>query len=443
MLLHRPVFRRIRLTKPQSSNVTSQEFESRGPLAGIKVLDLTRVLAGPYCTQMLADAGADVVKIEIPKIGDDTRHWKDAAEHAAMWKTDAETSLYFASCNRSKRSLAVNLKSKVGVEIIKKLAKVSDVVVDNYLPGKLDELRIGYSVLSQVNPRIIHASISGYGTTGPYAKRAGYDVIAAAESGMLHITGEKGGLPVKPGVALIDLCTGLYSYGAITSALYARQFTGKGQKIDASLLETGLSLMVNLGSSYLNVNREAVRHGCGHPTIVPYDTFTCSDAMIVVGATSNRQWAILMTVLGHTEYITDPRFTTNSDRVAHRADVEDFLNGEFSKKPVKEWCKLLESTGLPFGPVNNLEMAFSHPQVEPRTMIETIPTNASKSGILKVTGIPVKYSQTPASIKGPPPSIGQHSGEVLGELGYDMDQIQEMADEGIVQLYKEKQSAKL
>lgn len=443
ILLRRKTVSRYQSTSATDGPVTSREFESKGPLAGIKVLDLTRVLAGPFCTQMLADAGADVVKIEIPGIGDDTRHWKDAAEQVVMWNSDAETSLYFASCNRSKRSLAVNLKSEKGKEIIKKLAKVSDVVVDNYLPGKLDQLGVGYSVLSKINPRIIHASISGYGPTGPFAKRAGYDVIAAAESGMLHITGEKGGLPVKPGVALIDLCTGLYSYGAITSALYAREFTGKGQKIDASLLETGLSLMVNLGSSYLNVNREAVRHGCGHPTIVPYDTFTCSDAMIVVGATSNRQWATLMTVLGHTEYIDDPRFSTNSDRVAHRTEVEDLLNAEFRKKTVKEWCSLLETTGLPFGPVNNLEMAFAHPQVGPRKMVETLQTSASKSGTLKVAGIPVKYSHTPASIKGPPPGIGEHSGEVLDELGYDLDQIQEMADDGTVQLYRKKKESKL
>lgn len=420
-----------------AASPSSADFETKGPLAGIKVLDLTRVLAGPFCTQMLADAGADVVKIEIPMIGDDTRHWKDATEQTEMWNPQAETSLYFASCNRSKRSLAVNLKSEKGVEIIKQLAKISDVVVDNYLPGKLDQLGIGYSVLSAINPRIIHASISGYGNKGPYAKRAGYDVIAAAESGMLHITGEKDGKPVKPGVALIDLCTGLYSYGAITSALYARQFTHVGQKIDASLLETGLSLMVNLGSSYLNLNREASRFGCGHPTIVPYDTFTCSDAMIVVGATSNRQWSILMTVLGHEEYIQDPRFQTNSDRVAHRAEVEDILNSEFCKRTVAEWCKVLEETGLPFGPVNTLERAFAHPQVEPLKMIETLSTKASKSGQLRVAGIPVKYSHTKPSIKRPPPGIGEHSSEVLAELGYELDQIQELADEGVVQIAKD------
>lgn len=426
-----PPPRAARRTSPAAS-----EFEERGPLAGIKVLDLTRVLAGPYCTQMLADNGADVVKIEIPGIGDDTRHWKDAAEQEEMWRPEAETSLYFASCNRSKRSLAVNLKSPEGVAIVKRLARVSDVVVDNYLPGKLDQLGIGYDVLSAINPRIIHASVSGYGSSGPYAKRAGYDVIAAAECGMLHITGEQGGRPVKPGVALIDLCTGLYSYGAITSALYARQFTGVGQKIDASLLETGLSLMVNLGSSFLNVGREARRFGCGHPTIVPYDTFTCSDAMIVVGATSNRQWATLMTVLDHREYIGDPRFATNSDRVAHRAEVEDILNSEFRKRTVGAWCAALESTGLPFGPVNTLERAFSHPQVGPRDMIQTLKTSASKSGELRVAGIPVKYSHTKPSIKGPPPGIGEHSAQVLAELGYSKAEVATFEQHGVVQVGK-------
>ncbi|CCG80731.1 CAIB/BAIF family enzyme [Taphrina deformans PYCC 5710] len=419
-----------------TSHTRPTDFEGKGPLAGIKVLDLTRVLAGPYCTQMLADNGADVIKIEIPRIGDDTRHWKDATEQSQFWKSGAQTSLYFSSCNRSKRSLAVNLKSAAGVGIIKELVKECDVVVDNYLPGKLDELGIGYGVLSGINPRVIHASVSGYGSSGPYARRAGYDVIAAAECGMLHITGERGGLPVKPGVALIDLCTGLYSYGAITSALYARQFTGVGQKIDASLLETGLSLMVNLGSSYLNMDREAVRYGCGHPSIVPYDTFTCSDAMIVVGATSDRQWATLMTVLGHPELIEDARFRTNSDRVAHRKDVEDLLNAEFSKRTIEEWCAELESTGLPFGPVNTLERAFDHPQVGPRKMIETLKTEASKSGELKVAGIPVKYSHTKPSIKGPPPSIGEHSHEVLLEMGYSRQEVQEFASNGVVQLGK-------
>lgn len=390
---------------------------------------------------MLADAGADVIKIEIPKIGDDTRHWKDKAEDA-FWNKPGdegtaegvtETSLYFTCCNRGKRSLAVNLKSKEGVAIIKRLAEECDVVVDNYLPGKLDELGIGYSVLSAINPRIIHASVSGYGSSGPYAKRAGYDVIAAAEGGMLHITGERGGNPVKPGVALIDLCTGLYSYGAITSALYARQFTGRGQKIEASLLETCLSLQVNLGSSYLNLGREATRFGCGHPSIVPYDTFTCSDAHIVVGATSNRQWAILMETLGKPEYINDDRFLTNPARVAHRKEVEDILNNAFKAKTVSEWCEELKHSGLPFGPVNNLERAFAHPQVEPRKMIETLPSKASKSGSVKVAGVPVKYSDTPASIKSAPPSIGEHTIAVLEELGYSDQEIRRLQQDGTVQ----------
>ena len=408
-------------------------FEENGPLAGIRVLDLTRVLAGPFATQMLADAGADVVKVEIPGIGDDTRHWKDSAEQEAMWKDDSATSLYFASCNRSKKSIAVNLKSPQGIEIVKKMAEKADVVVDNYLPGKLDQLGIGYSVLSKINPRIIHASVSGYGSRGPYKGRPGYDVIAAAEAGMMHITGERGGKPVKPGVALIDLCTGLYTYGAIASALYARQFTGVGQKIDASLLESCLSLLVNLGSSYLNVGREATRYGCGHPTIVPYDTFTCSDAMIVVGATSNRQWATLMNILGRQEYIDDPRFATNPQRVAHRAEVEEILNSAFSTKTVEEWCDELSTTGLPFGPVNNLERAFSHPQVEPLQMVEEIAMAAAKGGVLKVAGIPVKYSHTKPSIKSAPPSIGEHTGGVLRELGYTTEEIDKLRAAGVVQ----------
>ncbi|BFZ55248.1 hypothetical protein PYCC9005_002288 [Savitreella phatthalungensis] len=416
-------------TKPP----TTEDFERDGPLAGIRVLDLTRVLAGPYATQMLADAGADVVKVEIPGIGDDTRHWKDAAEQEQMWKEGSDTSLYFASCNRSKKSIAVNLKDPKGIEIIKKMAERADVVVDNYLPGKLDQLGIGYSVLSKANPRIIHASVSGYGSQGPYSKRPGYDVIAAAEGGMMHITGERGGKPVKPGVALIDLCTGLYTYGAIASALYARETTGVGQKIDASLLESCLSLLVNLGSSYLNVGREAVRFGCGHPTIVPYDTFTCSDAMIVVGATSNRQWATLMRILGREEYIDDERFATNPQRVAHRKEVEELLNSAFIKKSVGEWCDELATSGLPFGPVNNLERAFAHPQVEPLKMIEELPTSQAKEGKVKVAGIPVKYSHTMPRIKGPPPSIGQHTDLVLEDLGFSSQEIKALRTAAVVQ----------
>lgn len=412
--------------------VDAKAFEEQGPLAGIRVLDLTRVLAGPFATQMLADAGADVVKVEIPGIGDDTRHWKDSAEQEAMWKDGSSTSLYFSSCNRSKKSIAVNLKDPRGVEIIKKMAARADVVVDNYLPGKLDQLGIGYSVLSKVNPRIIHASVSGYGNRGPYSSRPGYDVIAAAEAGMMHITGERGRKPVKPGVALIDLCTGLYTYGAIASALYARQHTGIGQKIDASLLESCLSLLVNLGSSYLNVGREAIRYGCGHPTIVPYDTFTCADAMIVVGATSNRQWAILMKILGKPEYIDDPRFATNPQRVAHRTEVEEILNSAFSAKSVEAWCEELSDTGLPFGPVNNLERAFAHPQVEPLDMVEEIPMEAAKSGTLKVAGIPVKYSHTKPSIKSPPPAIGEHTDIVLADLGFSADEVDGLREAKVV-----------
>ncbi|KAH8893052.1 CoA-transferase family III [Thozetella sp. PMI_491] len=368
------------------------------PLTGIKILDLTRVLAGPFCTQILADYGADVIKVEHPVGGvssprfssssdahvicftlqDDTGSWRTEGENQ-MWKGRTGLSAYFSTINRNKKSITLNLKHEKARQILFELAKDADVVVNNFVPGKTDELGIGYKKLRQVNPGLIHASVSGYGAGGPYAKRAGYDVIAAAEGGLLHITGDRDGRPTKPGVGLTDMCTGLYLHGAILAALVNRQATGNGQKIDASLFETKISLLANVAMSWLNIGLEAQRWGTEHPSIVPYDSFQTADSVLVLGATNNRQF-------GRT----------------------------------KEWLAVFEGSGMPYGPTIA------------RNMIETLDHDATASGQIKMLGIPVKFSETKPSIRSKPPALGEHSEEVLRNIGLSIDEIQKLREEKVI-----------
>ncbi|KKZ68498.1 hypothetical protein EMCG_05857 [[Emmonsia] crescens] len=395
--------------------------DSFGALHGFKILDLTRVLAGPFCTQILADYGADVIKVEQPGKGDDTRYWRTEGE-GEKWKTDG-ISCYFACVNRNKRSITLNLKSGKGREILLDLVKSSDVVVENFVPGKMDELGIGYEVLSKINPAIIHASISGYGAAGPYAQRAGYDIIAAAEGGLLHITGEADGPPTKPGIGLTDLCTGLYMHGAIMAALQARHRTGKGQKLDGSLFETQLSMLINVASSWLNMGQEAQRWGTAHPSIVPYEAFKTKDSYLVLGATNNRQFRVLAERLGSPDLATDERFLTNDARVRNRAELNGIVYDLFKAKTTDEWLSVFENSGMPYGPINSLEKVFSHTQTQARQMVQSIDFDAAVDGNFKVTGFPVKFSNTEASIRSSPPLLGEHTDDVLQGLGLSKEKL--------------------
>ncbi|KAJ5263933.1 CoA-transferase family III domain-containing protein [Penicillium angulare] len=357
-----------------------------GALKGVRILDLTRVLAGPFCTQILADYGADVIKVENPNGGDDTRLWRESGEEK-FWKSDCtNTSLYFNTINRNKRSISLNLKQEKGKDIALELAKKADVVVENFIPGKLDKLGLGFETLKEVNPSIILASISGYGGSGPYAQRAGYDVIGAAEGGLLHITGEADGPPTKPGVGLMDMCTGLYLHGAILSALFAREKTGLGQHIDTSLFETTVSIMCNVGMSWMNLGKEAQRWGTGHPSIVPYEAFRTKDSYLVIGAVNDKQFKNLCARIGKSELGNDSRFIDNKNRVQNRHGLKQILDEAFATKTTEDWEKVFEGSGMPYGPINSLEKVFSHPQAIARKMIETIKNPASVSGDIQVIG---------------------------------------------------------
>ncbi|KAJ3257242.1 hypothetical protein HK103_004796 [Boothiomyces macroporosus] len=412
----------------------AKRYQSTGPLNGIKVLDLTRVLAGPYCSMMLGDLGclfvnssADVIKVEHPS-GDDTRKWGPPYTKPINPKDEPE-SAYFLGVNRNKKSITINFKTEQGLEIVKKLAQNSDVLIENYLPGKLDRLGLGYDELKKINPKLIYCSITGYGPTGPYSKRPGYDVIIEAEAGMMHITGEPDGQPVKVGVAVIDLTTGLYAKGAILAALYARSSNGKGQKIDVSLLESQVATLANIGSSYLIGGVEAKRWGTMHPSIVPYQSFPTKDGQIVVGAGNDSQYIKFCNTIKRKDLISE-QHKTNALRVKNRKVLTAEISKSTRLKSTKEWLQLFKNSGIPFGPVNNIQQTFEHPQVVHREMIQTV--KHATAGDIKLTGIPVKYSETKPSIRLPPPVLGEHTAQVLQELGFDNDEIQSFKDSNVI-----------
>jgi len=404
-------------------NYSTQDNEQKpsGPLSGLRVLDLTRILAGPFCTQILADYGATVIKVEQPGTGDDTRHWKSAAESSGegfKWKTESPMSLYFSAVNRNKRSVTLDLKKAEGKEALYKLVERSDVFVENFVPGKAEELGVGYDSLSKLNTKLIYGSISGYGASGPFAKRAGYDGIAAAEGGLMHITGEPEGKPVRPGLGMVDMSTGLYMHGAILAALRERDRTGKGQKIDASLFETQISLLINIGMNWLNLGLEGQRYGSAHPSIVPYNTFKTKDGHFALGANNDRQFKTLAHRIGRRDLLDDERFSTNPRRVGNREHVEQFLNELLLTKSNKQWAEVFEGSGLPYGPVNSVEEAFSHPQIEPRRMIRSVKSVATEGGTVEVIGLPVKFSESHPEVRAGAPMLGEHTLDTLRDIGY-------------------------
>ncbi|KIV82684.1 hypothetical protein PV11_04778 [Exophiala sideris] len=423
----------------QSTSTTSSNTKDH-PLSGVKVLDLSRVLAGPFCTQILADYGADVLKVEQPGTGDETRQWRAAGE-GQKWQPGQLMSLYFASINRNKRSVTINLKSPEGVEIVKKLAKDSDVVVNNFVPGKMEQMGLGYEDFRKINPAIIYASCSGYGASGPSRDRAGYDAIALAEAGMLHITGDPNGGPTKPGVAIADLCTGLYIHGAILAALNQKNRTGVGCKIEGSLFESALSLLINVGLAALNLDvdngpekrRRGKRMGLGHPNLVPYGAFKTKDGMIFIAANNNRQWKGLCKRMGIEELGDDQRFNTNDGRVENREELNNTLQNKFLEKTQTEWLAVFEGSGLPYGSINDVVDALEHPQAEARNMVLEIDEfEAAKDGALKLIGPAMKFSGAKLGVRLKPPVLGQHTDEVLKELGYASADISELRKSGIV-----------
>ncbi|KAK5110540.1 hypothetical protein LTR62_005732 [Meristemomyces frigidus] len=396
-----------------------------GPLKGLRILDFSRILAAPFCSQILADYGADVIKVEQPGQGDETRSWQGKGENAA-WKPGTEpVSFYFAAINRNKRSITLDLKKPEALDVVRRLARDVDVVIENFVPGGADRLGIGYAELSEVNPRLIYASISGYGSTGPYAKRAGYDAIAAAEGGLMHITGHPDGGPVRPGLGMTDMSTGLYMHGAILAALYNREKTGRGQQISASLFETQLSLLINIGANWLNMGVDGKRYGAAHPSIVPYNTWRCEDGVwLALAANNDRQFRKLCSVIERDDLPEDERFATNARRVEHRPLVDEILDAVFASKTSKEWLRVLDGSGLAHGPVNSIQKAFEHPQAGAREMKQTMVWDAVESGEWQAIGPAVKFGETKAAIRQRPPMLGEHTCAVLEEAGYSEEEIE-------------------
>ena len=395
-----------------------------GPLEGIRVIDLSHIVVGPYCTMILGDMGADVVKIEMPKMGDETRMWGPPF-------TGGE-SAYFISLNRNKRSLTLNIKSQKGKEILRELIARSDVLIENFRLGTLDKLGFGFEAVKEMNPRMIYCSITGYGKAGPLAHEAGVDVVVAAEAGLTGITGEKDGPPVKVGVAITDVLTALFAQGAIANALYHREKTGKGQRIDLSLFESQLATLFNMASSYLISGAIPQRWGTAHASIVPYQGFrTADDADIIIAVTSERMWKNFCRVLKKPELAADPKFDANDKRVINREELVPLLEKLFAAKTADYWLQQLKAVKIPCGRVNTMDRVFNHPQIEPLNMVVEVDHPTAEK--IKLVGIPVKYSETPGTIRYSPPLLGQHTEEILsGLLGYTEAEIDALKKDGTV-----------
>ena len=396
---------------------------ANGPLAGIRVVDLTRILAGPLCTMMLGDMGADVIKIEPPDKGDDTRSWGPpfAGGEAA----------YFLGVNRNKRSLTLNMAVPAGQKILAGLIEKADVLIDNFRIGTLEKWGFTPAWFDEHAPRLIRCSITGYGSSGPRSALPGYDFILQAESGLMSICGEPDGVPTKYGVAIVDVCTGMLASNAILAAINARHRTGKGQKVEVSLYETALSMLINVASNYLSAGRDGGRFGNGHPSIVPYTTYRAADAMIAIGIGNERQFARCAEVLGHPEWAKDERFNSNRARVENREAIDGLLNAALAHGAADIWLGKLKAVGVPCGKINSVAEALDDPHTAARRMVETV--EHPVIGTLKMLGIPFKFSDTACSVRRAPPTLGQHSDEVLAkELGLDQQAIAELRREKVI-----------
>lgn len=394
----------------------------RRPLTGIKVLDLSRVLSGPYCTMILGDFGAEVTKVELPDSGDDTRAW------GPPWLGDQ--SAYFLSINRNKKSITINMKDERGLAIVHQLAKSADVVVENFRPGTAERLGVGFDTLQALNPRLVYCSISGFGQTGPYSNRPGYDAIAQAMGGIMSVTGYPHLPPVRAGTAIADIGSGMWAALGILAALHARETTGRGQWVDTSLIESQVSWLTYIAGNYFASGATPERYGSAHPNIVPYQAFETRDGYIMIAVGNQRQWLELISIMGLEELGRDERFSTNADRVTNRDALVEILTRTFKERPTAAWIEQLEAKGIPSGPINSVPNVFEDPHIQARDMV--VQLDHPTAGPMRVTGVPVKFSDTPAAVETAPPLLGQHTDEVLAELGYDAERIAELHKDGIV-----------
>ena len=412
-----------------------------GPLAGIRVVDCSTVLAGPYCTMLLADLGADVVKVEPPE-GDSTRSW------GPPWVGDAaagtRTAAYYLAVNRNKRSLRLDLRQEAGRAVLGRLLATADVVVENFRVGGFQKLGFSDEALGELNPELIHLAISGYGTTGPDAAKPGYDFVIQAVGGLMSITGEPDGRPLKVGVAISDVVSGLFGAVAVLAGLAGRARSGRnettgrgaggslgaGQRIDVSLLESTLAVLVNQAQNAFVTGRAPRRRGTAHPSIVPYETFATADGEIAIGVGSQKQWRSFCTVVSLEGLTDDPRFASNGARVEHRAELIPLLGAALRGATTAAWLTSLDAAGIPCGPILDVEAAFATPQAVARG--SRVPLQHPALGAVDQIGIPFRLSRTPASIRTPPPLLGEQGTEILAEAGYSAAEIATLVADGVV-----------
>lgn len=392
-------------------------------LKDIRVLDLSRVLAGPYCSMLLGDMGAEVIKVERPGKGDDTR---------AFGPPFIETeSAYYMSFNRSKKSITLNFNTDEGKEVLYRLIEKSDILLENFRPGTLEKQGLGYDKVSALNPRIIYASISGFGHTGPEKYTPGYDLVIQGMSGLMSLTGDADNSPFKLGTSIGDILAGIYTFTGILLALIAREKSGKGQKVDVSMLDGLVSLLTYQAGIYFATGVSPFRKGNKHPTICPYETFKASDDYINIAIGNDKFWQIFCDVTGMEDLKNDPKFSSNPKRVEHRSELFDIIQNIISKRKSSEWLEIFNKNGIPAGPILSVEQILNHPQILARNMVEEV--NHPLIGNIKLTGIPVKLSDNPGRISSPPPILGQHNEEVLIDLlNYSAEDIKEFKNKKII-----------
>ena len=406
----------------ETSATTDRSATATGPLDGVTVLDLTRVLSGPYCTMMLADMGARVLKVEQPGKGDDTRAWGPPFQEGE--------SAYFLSINRNKESVTLNLKHPDGRRVLDALIARADVLVENFRPGTLDRMGLGYREVSARRPELVYCSISGFGQTGPRRSEPGYDAVLQGEGGLMSITGSDDGPGYRLGVAIADIASGMFAAYGVAVALLARHRTGRGQLVDVAMLDTVAALLTYQAGIYFATGTAPPRLGNRHPTITPYETLEAADGDLVVAAGNDQLWRTFCGVIGLDALADDPRFRTNRDRVAARAELHALLVERLRTRPAAEWLAELKAAGVPCGAVRDLAEVYSDPQIIERAMV--VASQHPVAGAIRQLGVPVKLGDTPGAVRTPPPVLGQHTRDVLAELGFADSEIGRLREAGAI-----------